>query len=96
MTTYFIPYINNQPASIEVKGHKVLVVSTNPEDIEENLDEIGADSIEQIEVTGNHLEQSVALSSLAESIKGGVILAPPGLSLANMLDNLERELPWIQ
>lgn len=96
MTTYFIPYSNNQPASIEVKGHRLLLVATNPEDIEENLDEIGGDRVEQLEIAGNHLEQSVALSSLAESIKGGVVLAPPGVSLSNMLDNLEKELPWMQ
>ena len=32
---------------------------------------------------------------VARTISGGVVLTPPGVSLASMLQNLENELPWI-
>lgn len=96
MTTYFVPYINDKPAQIELKGHKLLVVSVEAQNLAAELAQVGADNIKEMEVDDNPLEQSSQLAKLAESIKGGIVLAPPGISISSMLNSLEKELPWMQ
>lgn len=93
MPTFFVPYDRNTPAAIEIKGHRLLIMSTSKEEIEEELTTVGANEIREITVAEDETEP---LAELAASVNGGVVLSPPGLSISALVLNLEQELPWLQ
>ena len=95
MLRYFVPYVNEKPASIIVKGHKLVLVSTDSRDLLKGLAVIGADRVEEIQVEENAAKQDLFISNLAQSVHGGVVMAPPGVDLRQVLEGLEHELPWM-
>lgn len=95
MTKYFIPYTQEIPAAIEIKGHRLLLVSTDEGELLDDLDRIGGDTVREINLRDDSAEQTAALADLAASVNGGVVLTPPGVSLERMIQSLETELPWV-
>ncbi|MFN8392103.1 MAG: hypothetical protein U0136_17560 [Bdellovibrionota bacterium] len=95
MTKYFVPYSKDIPAAVDVKGHRLLLVSTDAEEILNELETLGGDTIRELIVKDGLEEQSSALTDLAASVNGGVVLTPPGVSPSSMIRNLEHELPWL-
>ena len=89
---FFVPYQADGPAAIDIKGHKLLILSYSEEDMVRELEILGGDEIR--EVTYIHDENEL-LADLAAEINGGVVLTPPGTSVATMIKSLESELPWI-
>lgn len=94
MTRYFVPFFENHPATIEIKGHRLLLIGMKEAQVRRELQTVGGDTIQTLEVT-NEAEQQTALANLAHSIRGGIVLTPAGTSFSSMLQNLERELPWV-
>ena len=94
MARFFVPYLNDTPASIEIKGHKLLVITQEEKQIRKDKAKLGATDVREIEL-GNLADQQEKLASLAKSIKGGVVLTPRGVSIQKILSNLESELPWL-
>jgi len=92
MNKFFIPYHFDKPAAVDIKGHKLLIVSTRQEDIEQELEAIGGSELRELELLESDTE---TLAGLAADINGGVVLTPPGISVVQMLHSLEEELPWI-
>ncbi|MCB0322628.1 MAG: hypothetical protein KDD69_03610 [Bdellovibrionales bacterium] len=95
MSTFFVPYTRNVPAAIEIKGHKLLIVASEPEDIAADLQLIGADEIREIDLPGDEAQTTEVLADLAAEVGGGVVLTPAGVSPSVMIHSLEQELPWI-
>jgi len=92
---YFVPYSNHKPASINVKGHNLVLVSTESSDLVNGLSIIGADRVEEVQVEESAIKQDLFLTNLAQSVHGGVVLAPPGVDMKMVLEGLENELPWM-
>lgn len=92
MARVYVPFKLENPASIEVKGHKVLIVASKVEDLIEHEYLLGGDEIREMHFRESDQE---ALQHLAQVIDGGVVLAPPGVGLSAMISSLEHELPWI-
>ena len=95
MTRFFVPYVHDNPAAIEIKGHRLILLSTDKEILVGDLAKIGGDGVREINLRDEPLEQSEELTKLAASVKGGVVVTPPGVSIASMIQNLELELPWV-
>lgn len=95
MLRFFVPYTNEKPASINIKGHNLVLVSTEEQDVVKGLSFFGANRVEEVHVEDSQSKQDVFLNKLAESIHGGVVLAPPGVDLDLVLEGLESELPWM-
>ena len=93
MSKLFIPYIDDSPAAIEIKGHKVLLLTTNLDSMEEELEVLGGNEVREMEI---YDDGTAELAELAESISGGVVLTPPGVSVSTMINSLEQELQWMQ
>ncbi len=87
-----MPYSGETPAALEIKGHRILIVSTSPDEAIDGLEFTGGDEIREIDIQKNETD---ALSELALSIHGGVVLAPTGVEMSDMVHSLERELPWV-
>ncbi len=96
MERYFIPYLGSYPATLSINGHKLLVVSSDPIEIQDSLGLFGADSVRSVEGEGSRAESRAVLEELAEEVDGGVVIAPEDVGLHQTLHDLEEELPWIQ
>ncbi len=94
MARFFVPYLNDTPASIEIKGHKLLLITQEERQIRKDVKKLGGTDVRELELA-NAAEQQETLASLAKSIKGGVVLTPKGVSIQRILKNLESELPWL-
>lgn len=92
MGTFFIPCAGKNPVAVDVKGHRLLILSSLPEDVIGELETLGANVVQEVTLGENDTR---ALARLAESVKGGVVLSPPGVSVSAMIRNLEAELPWL-
>jgi len=92
MVRVYVPFKCENPASIEVKGHRVLIVASKVEDLIEHEDLLGGEEIREMNFKESDRE---ALQRLAQIVDGGVVLAPPGVGLSAMISSLEHELPWI-
>jgi len=96
MAEIYIPYSGKRPASLEINGHKVIILSTNKEMFESDLNIIGADNIKQLKSSSSAKGQEKALTALAKKANAGVVLSPLGMDLDELIKNLEHELPWVQ
>ena len=94
METYFVPYSADAPAAVNIKGHTVLIVSTQVDDMLPALEAVGGDEIRRIDLQSDE-EVPEILADLAANVNGGVVLTPPGVSPTDMIENLAAELPWI-
>lgn len=91
MGKVFVPYVDDQPAAVEVNGHRLLILTSLPEDMAEDLELLGGSEIREVQYS----DEDTMLVDLAANINGGVVLAPPGTSPRSMIDSLSAELPWI-
>ena len=92
MEKYYIPFTNGTPAAIEVKGHRVLLLTSSADDLMGETDVFGACEIREVV---SHGECDDLLADLAAAISGGVILAPEGTRPSTIIENLWESLPWI-
>ena len=95
MQKFFVPYTNNEPAAVEVNGHRLLILTSESDDLVHDLELLGGSEIREMDLSEDESEQSRVLADLAADINGGVVLAPPGISPRDMIENLAEELPWI-
>ncbi len=93
MTTLYVPYHGNQPAHLNIKGHRLLILTSSEEDLKSDLDLFGDAEVREFEFRE---DDSQALASLAASVSAGVVLPPAGMSISSVIENLESELPWVQ
>jgi len=92
MQKVFIPFKCESPIAIDVKGHRVLIVASKPEDLVEFEHLLGGEEIRELQYKES---AQGALQYLAKLVNGGVVLAPPGVGISAMISSLEHELPWI-
>jgi len=96
MDNFFVPYIGKKPASVCINGHRLVILSHEKDILEDELDLLGADSIKKVKGIGSELDQEKLFGKIARQIDGGVVIAPEGVGLRDVLKNLESELPWLQ
>ncbi len=93
--SFFVPYTGKKPASVCVNGHRLVILSSERDTIEDELDLFGADRIKKVRLGSSELEQERALGKIARQADGGVVIAPAGVGIRDVLKNLESELPWV-
>lgn len=96
MATVFVPYTNDRPASIEIKGHRLIILAALQDDLIPDLFEVGGTEVRPLQLRDETEGQLQDLNELAECIRGGIVIAPPGVRARTMIKNLENELPWLQ
>lgn len=92
MSRYFVPYEGDRPAAVEVKGHRLLIVASSPDALVQDDYLIVGNEIREVSVPK---DQEHMLANLAASVRGGVVVAPPGMTMTSMLLSLEAQLPWV-
>jgi hypothetical protein len=96
MENYFIAYTGAKPASLCINGHRLVILAHEKDTLEDDLDLLGADRIKTVKFKGSEAEQEQFLGKLARKVDGGVVIAPSGVGLRDVIRNLENELPWLQ
>ena len=96
MDTFFVPYTGKRPASVCINGHRLVILAHEKDTLEEDLDLLGADSVKIIKMSNSEQEQEMRLGKIARQVDGGIVIAPAGVGLRDIIMNLESELPWLQ
>lgn len=96
MENYFVPYMGKRPASVCINGHRLVILALDRDTLEEELDLLGADRVKTVTLGESQDEQDLLLGKIARQVDGGVVIAPEGVNLRDVLKNLESELPWVQ
>ncbi len=92
MEKFFVPYSHGYPVAVEIKGHRLLLVSKDRRTMLADLESIGGDMLREFVLPeGSQAE----LAELAASVRGGIVVAPEGMTLGALQVNLETELPWV-
>lgn len=94
MAQYFVPYTGKKPAAMSINGHRLVIVSKNREVLENNLELLGADRVQKIR-SKQGVDEDVVFDRVAKSVNGGVVIAPSDVDFAEVLRNLESQLPWL-
>ncbi len=92
MSKYFVPYQDDHPAFVEIKGHRVLIVTPRQEEMVVDLPMIGGTTVREVETES---DSPVELAHLADTIQAGIVIAPPGVRLGEIVFSLHAELPWL-
>jgi hypothetical protein len=95
MSRVFVPYAGDQPASLVINGHRLVIVSTDPRELSANLELLGGDSLKELDDWQLESEWEESLELLATAVGGGVVVAPEDSDLEEVIRSLESELPWI-
>ena len=95
MSTFFVPYADDMPLAFEVKGHRLILLSSDDESIRNELDYIGGDELRELVIDDERPEESAQVARLAASAHGGVVVLPAGITPKMMIASLQSELPWV-
>ncbi len=96
MDNFFVPYTGKKPASVWINGHRLVILTHDKDVLEDDLDLLGADRVKKVRVSSADADQDKFLGKIARQVDGGVVIAPSGVDLRDVLKNLESELPWVQ
>lgn len=96
MDNFFVPYIGKKPASVCINGHRLVILAQEKDMLEEDLELLGADSVKKFKTKHSEQDQERLFGKIARQADGGIVIAPEGLGLRDVLKNLESELPWLQ
>jgi len=96
MENFFVPYTGKKPALVCINGHRLVILAHEKDTLEEDLDLLGADRVKKVKLDGTDDEQERLFGKIARQVDGGVVIAPAGIGLRDVIKNLESELPWLQ
>jgi hypothetical protein len=96
MESFFVPYTGKRPAAVCINGHRLVILSHEKDILEEDLDLLGADRVKSVKMGQSEQDQEKFLGKIARQVDGGVVIAPSGIGLRDVIKNLETELPWVQ
>ncbi len=91
-----MPYTGKKPASLFINGHRLVILAHDKEVLAEGLELLGADTVKAVKCSHTSREQERVLGKIAKQVDGGVVVAPSGVDLRDVIKNLENELPWLQ
>lgn len=107
MEKLFLVYSNDRPLVATIKGHRLVISSSNEDDLLDNLSLISSETAfkksplkkSQLKIKELEVESSKdvpkSLAFIAESVGAGAVVAPPGVPFNHMLNALKTDLPWV-
>ncbi len=100
MEKVYVPFIENEPITVEVNGHRFLILASEEEDLMDQLEEFGDAEVREFDVhisdvAEGNFDLSHELTQISEHANAGVLVQPPGVSTSLLIESLESELPWL-
>ena len=96
MYKLFVPYKDKKPAVVEVKGHKVIILTTERSSMEDDMALVGGETCRSINLEGTTRQQMLSLRKLSDRSGAGIVVNAGSVDLSDVIKNLEAELPWLQ
>ncbi len=96
MNKYFVTCEDGKPASLLINGHRLVIISSDPGDLEDHMELLGGTTLAELGDMETPDEEDPRLLELATSVDAGVVVAPDDIDVSELIRNLEDELPWIQ
>ena len=96
MATFYVPFAGDRPATLSVKGHRLVILCRSRTYLEDGLDLVGAERIEKVKAPKSKAEEVKVLNEIGRSASSGVVVAPRDLPVSDIIRNLEAQLPWLQ
>lgn len=95
MATFYVPFAGDRPASLDINGHRLVILSRSRKSLRAGLPLVGAERIEKITVPFTEAEELEALTEIGRSANSGVVIAPPNVAMQDLIKDLEAQLPWL-
>ena len=96
MENFFVPYTGKKPAAVYINGHRLVIMASEKDLLEDDMELLGADKIKKVRLSSSEDARLQFMGKIARQVDGGVVIAPSGVELKDVLRNLEDELPWVQ
>lgn len=96
MTRFYIPYSGPKPVEKEINGHRLVFLTEDPEVFEEQLDELGADTLHEVQIDEPDNLEEVARSLNDVTDRAQFVMVPSEIPLEALVHTLEEQLPWLQ
>lgn len=91
----YVSYAGDEPASLTINGHRIVILSKDPEQLLQHLELLGGDRVCAVEEEGEDDEEAL-IKSLASTSHAHIVITPTEIDVEDILKTLERDLPWIQ
>lgn len=95
MEPIFVPYAGTHPATIDINGHRLVILSQEREQLEDCLELLGGDHVFEVDQTNFETSEEV-LQGLAEESKARLVVTPLDVEIPQVLEQLRINLPWPQ
>ena len=95
MAIFYVPFAGDRPASLDINGHRLVIMSRSAKPIKEGLPLVGAERIEKVKVPRSQPEEIEALTQIGRSANSGVVIAPPDVAMDDLIKELQANLPWL-
>jgi hypothetical protein len=95
MTTFYVPFAGDRPATTSINGHRLVILSRRKKALQEALPLFGAERIEVMQTPKSKEKELEALTEIGRSANGGIVIVPPDVEMEEVIKNLEAQLPWV-
>lgn len=95
MEQLFLPFSGNLPATIEINGHRLLLLSHDRSQLEDHLDLLNAESVCAV-ADDESVDVEAAVLGAAQASHADVIITPEDIEMPEFLEALKNTIPWTQ
>jgi hypothetical protein len=96
MNKFYIPFHGKKPAKLEINGHRLMLLSRDPELLEDALESVGADAVKEVKVGDGEKAEVEFFTKLSEKNQAGVLVVSSDLTFSDLQFSLHQNLPWVQ
>jgi hypothetical protein len=95
MSIFYVPYYGDSPAALDINGHRLVILSKSKRVLKNSLGLLGADQLQKVSGGATQAEQLEIFTQIGKRAKSGIVVIPSDVPLADIIQNLEHQLPWL-
>ena len=95
MATFYVPFAGDRPASLSIKGHRLVILTRTKGTLQDGLPLVGAERIDKVRSPKSKEAELQTLTEIGRKANSGIVVAPPDLDMSDVIKNLEAQLPWL-
>jgi hypothetical protein len=95
MSFFYVPYSGRKPKAVEINGHRLVILTKDKQILSDHLQSIGADTLRRVKTIEEPENDVGLIDKIARSAKAGIVFAPDEAPLADVIRELEQQLPWL-
>ena len=95
MKTFYVPFSNEEPATYCINGHNLIISSPDSDAFDGSVLFDEFDQLREFMAEETADSHSFPLEELARKSRAGLIVAPTGVVVDEIIRTLKESLPWI-